>query len=104
MVAPPQAVIDAIEAPTSEITRRVSIFEADGKTPWTDAGTDSRLVDGNIGIDGSRDERRSLELTLSNSDEALVHDPDGFWFLLHEGHPSPARLLRCDLRHVTDCR
>src|SRR6478609_4969204 len=80
MVAPPQAVIDAIEAPTSEITRRVSIFEADGKTPWTDAGTDSRLVDGNIGIDGSRDERRSLELTLSNSDEALVHDPDGFWY------------------------
>ena len=74
-------VLDAILAPSTTITRRISIFESDGETPFAPTqGTDLRLVDGGVGVDSGRDERRVLEVTLDNSDGVLNHDPNGFWY------------------------
>lgn len=79
--APPTVVEQAILGATSRVTRRAEIYESDGVTLWTGAGTESRLIEGQVTIDYSRDERRAVELTLDNADLALVHDPDGgFWY------------------------
>jgi hypothetical protein len=80
MTRPPQKVIDAIESPVTQVTRRAEIYESDGETLWDDAGTESRLLDGNVTVDGNRDERRQLDITLDNRDGALVHEPDSFWY------------------------
>jgi hypothetical protein len=82
MAAPPQSVVDAIENGTTTVTRRAELYEADGETLWTPGGSeDSRLIDGSVGLDYGRDERRSLDLTLDNEDNALRPDPDnGLWY------------------------
>lgn len=66
--------------PQVTVTRRVEILEANGSTLWEGGGTDPRLVTGAVSIDYTRDERRSLDLELSNFDKKLAHKPDGFWY------------------------
>lgn len=83
--APARAVIDAIESGQSTITRRVEIYEADGVTLWNpDPANDpdfERLIDGSISVDSTRDERRTLDLTLRNDDKLLRPNPNGgFWY------------------------
>lgn len=80
--APPAAIVDAIDSGLAFITRRAEIFEHDGKTPWfPDDDTSSRLITGDVNLDYSRDERRTLDLTLLNDDNALRSDPDGgLWY------------------------
>lgn len=76
---PPPAAQAAIASGISIITRRVEIYESDGLTPWGDGK--SRLVDGAISLDYSRDERRTLDLSLYNGDGALEpNDYRGFWY------------------------
>lgn len=82
---PPDEVIAAIERGTSEIIRRIEFYEADGKTRWYPTGdpnTDkSRLVEGSISVDSSRDERRTLDLTLLNNDKLLNPNSNGgLWY------------------------
>src|SRR6478735_84165 len=79
---PPQEVIDAIETGNSQVTRRVALFESDAVTPWNpDEDAVSRLVDGSVTIDGSKDERRTLEVKLDNTDNALRPDSiQGLWY------------------------
>lgn len=82
MIPPPQGVLDAVMAPVTSVTRRVEFFESDGETPWGDPEqTSAALMDGTVSVDASRDERRSLDLTLDNSDNAFARDPNrGFWY------------------------
>ena len=77
---PPVLVQQAMMASSSNITRRCAIYEADGLTLWSAGGEGSRLIDGSVSIDYGRDERRTLECTLENTDGALRHNPDGFWY------------------------
>ena len=77
---PPEAAVRAVLDTSSQWTRRIEIYEYDNETLWN-AGGVPRIIDGNISVDYSRDERRTLDLVLDNSDGALRHDPfDGFWY------------------------
>jgi hypothetical protein len=69
-------------APVTTVTRRVEFYEADGVTPWGDSEeASSSLKDGSVSVDSTRDERRSLDMTLDNSSGAFVRDPNnGFWY------------------------
>lgn len=72
---PDDVVIDALIAGIVRIRRRVEIYEADGITHWDIPRWDARLVDGQVTIDRTRDERRMLDLQLENSDDVLRMDP-----------------------------
>ncbi len=79
-VPPPEAAIQAVLSTSSIWTRRIEIYEYDNETLWS-AGVKPRIIDGKINVDYSREERRTLDLVLDNSDGALRHDPyDGFWY------------------------
>lgn len=84
MTAIPPAVLKAIQASTSQITRRVEIYQADGETIWDPEGDDEytpRMVDGSITVDYNRDERRSGDFSLDNRDKRLRPEPHhGFWY------------------------
>lgn len=80
MAVPPAAAEAAVIGPTSELIRRIEIYEADGTTRWAAGANDDRLIGGTVTIDYSRDERRSVDLELDNSDFALEHAPDAFWY------------------------
>lgn len=76
-----RAVIDAVLAPETTVTRRCEIYEADGVTRWPGDDGKSRVKDGQVGVDSTRDDRRNLDITLDNSDGALIHDPtSGLWY------------------------
>jgi hypothetical protein len=79
---PSDEVIRAVEAGNTAVTRRIEIFEHDMETPWNpDEDEIERLVDGNISIDYTRDERRTMDLQLDNTDNLLRPNPDdGFWY------------------------
>jgi len=79
-LAPPLQAEKAILAATSRIKRRCDIYEADGVTLWDSGSSTPRLISMAVTADYAREERRSLELTLDNSDGALRHNPDGFWY------------------------
>ena len=73
-------VIDAIESGSSSIRRRFEIYESDGETLWMDSAETPRMTGGAVTVDYNRDERRSIDVTLDNSDEVLDHNPNGFWY------------------------
>lgn len=70
----------AFLGPTSRLTRRVEIYEADATTRWLNGENDNRLIQGSVTVDYSRDERRSFDLSLDNSDKTISHDPSGLWY------------------------
>lgn len=77
MPAPAQAVLDAIEAPSTKVLSRVDIYEEDGITEYL---LDVGVIDGSISADYDRDERRSLDITMMDESGALEHDPGAFWY------------------------
>jgi hypothetical protein len=82
---PPAEALEAINAGTSTITRRVEFYEYDGVTRWYPAGVDdepvSRLIDGSISVEYSSDERRKGDISLDNTDGFLTPNPNGgFWY------------------------
>ncbi len=77
---PPELVQRAFLAPIAEITRRIEIHESDGRTPWRPELWSSILVGGTISVDMTRDERRSVDVELDNSDGALDPEAGGFWY------------------------
>lgn len=79
MGTPSDSVIAEMIAPTTIVTRRVAIYEADGVTPWVN-DNGFRLIDGAVSVDYGRAERRTIDLTLENTDGILNHDPNGFWY------------------------
>lgn len=75
----PQAAVEAFLAGTTHHTRRVELYEADGSTIWRpDVPVD--VVNGNVSISYGDNERRTLDLTLSNSDGLLQTIPNGLWY------------------------
>lgn len=74
------AVLAAVLAGSSRVTRRLEIFEADGETSWMGSDDTPRMIEGSITVDYSRAERRAIDVTLDNGDGVLDHDPDGFWY------------------------
>lgn len=80
MSAPPALAEAAIIGATSELVRRIEIYEADGVTHWLNGENDDRLIEGSVSIDYGRDERRSFDLTLDNSDFELEHRPGSLWY------------------------
>lgn len=80
MVAPPQAVVDAVLAASTKLIRRIEIYERDGLTRFAAGAHDVRLIDGTVSVDYNRDERRTLELVLDNSDFGLENSPAGIWY------------------------
>lgn len=78
---PTDEVIGALLDGVVRVKRRAEIYEADGQTPFAIPNWNSRLVDGSITVDNSRDERRMGELSFENDDNALKLDPfSGFWY------------------------
>lgn len=73
-------VLSAILAGSTTVRRRMEIYEADGATLWLPIEDSSRIIEGNVGVEYGRAERRSFDLTLDNSDGLLDHDPSGFWY------------------------
>ncbi|MGE0342551.1 MAG: hypothetical protein AB7O86_05745 [Porticoccaceae bacterium] len=71
------AVQELLFGPSAIVTRRCDIYENDGVTIWM---ADAPILDGSVGVDMNRDERRSFELTLHNEDGDFASDPDGFWY------------------------
>lgn len=76
---PPSVALAEFLAPTTRHTRRIEIYEQDGITRWTKDVT-PRLKGGQVTVDYSRDERRALDLVLSNDDGVLVNAPGEFWY------------------------
>lgn len=79
-VRPPSSVEASFLNPTSTLTRRCEIYESDGVTQWLDGANDGLLLGGSVSLDYSRDERRSVDLELDNSEWQLQHSPTGFWY------------------------
>lgn len=83
-MTPDQSVINAIEDGITQVTRRVEFYEADGVTPWYPNGSEEdtfRLTGGNISVDSSRAERRSIDGLFNNKDNALRPNADnGMWY------------------------
>lgn len=78
MVAmPPPEAIAAVIGPSTRVTRRIDIYEADGTTLWRE---DVPPIAGSINVDHGRDERRTLDLVLSNLDGDLDNYPGNFWY------------------------
>lgn len=75
--APPVEVLASILGPQTTATRHVDIYESDGETPFF---MNAPLVDGVVNIDQGSSERRSLDLTLDNSEMVFEHAPGGFWY------------------------
>lgn len=80
----PEGVIEAIQAGTTTVTRRVEIFEKDGITPWDPEENDQydpRVIDGSVSVDYNRDERRTADFSFDNRDQLLRPEPSrGFWY------------------------
>lgn len=80
MQVPPALAEAAVLDSTSEIVRRVEIYEADATTRWAGGANDDRLLGGSVTVDYSRDERRAVDLELDNTDFGLEHTPEKFWY------------------------
>jgi hypothetical protein len=78
---PDDDVLDALVAGIVRIRRRVEIYENDAVTPFDIPNWNARLVEGEVTVDRSRDERRMCDISLDNTDKALKNDPlNGFWY------------------------
>lgn len=76
-VMPPPHIIDAINGSATHVLRSVDIYEEDGTTPFL---LGVGVIDGSVTVDASRDERRTVDLSLDNSNWDLAHYPGGFWY------------------------
>lgn len=78
---PPADAVTAINSGSTNVLRRVEIYENDGKTLWLPSDP-SYLKEGSVSVDYSRDERRVLDsLVLNSQDNMLRSDPyGGLWY------------------------
>lgn len=74
---PPPGILDTILGPATHVLRSVDIYEEDGISPFL---MGVGVLDGSISVDAGRDERRTMDLSLDNSDGRLRHYPGGFWY------------------------
>lgn len=76
VASPTTAIRTALEAAQVNVWRVVDILNAD-ETIWQAEAT---ITEGKVAVDLSRDERRTLDLTLANPDDTYAPDPNGFWY------------------------
>jgi hypothetical protein len=78
---PSDEVIAALTAGVVQIRRRAEIYESNAITPFNIVNWNRRLNTGEISVDGTRDERRQIDITLENDDRLLDEDANGgFWY------------------------
>lgn len=77
LAPPPADALAALLAGVTSVYRRVDIYEEDGETPWL---LDVPAADGSVSVDGTRSERRVLDLVLGNPNNAIQHGVDGLWY------------------------
>lgn len=77
---PSEEIQESFLAPTTELIRRVELYEFDGTTPYLQPLWPEMLVGGTVSADQSRDERRSLDLELNNDSGFLNPEEGGFWY------------------------
>lgn len=77
---PPLHIQRAFLQPVVRVIRRLEIYEQDGTTPWRQDLWPNLLVGGSISVDYERDERRSIDLELDNSDGDLNPEAGKFWY------------------------
>ena len=105
MITPPPEVAAAVLRGQVTTLRTVELYEFDNVTRWYPAGDDepiSRLTGGSVSVDYTRSERRGLDLSLDNTDNALRSDPySGLWYdkvvkvnrgLRYETDPTPPKI------------
>lgn len=78
--APSRDIQEAFVAPTTEIVRRVELYDYDGVTPFRANLWPDILIGGSVSADQGRDERRSLDLELDNFSGLLDPEVDGLWY------------------------
>ncbi|UYL87050.1 minor tail protein [Gordonia phage Hollow] len=78
--APALHIQKAFLQPVVRVNRRLEIYEQDGKTPWRKDLWTSLLVGGSVSVDYERDERRSIDLELDNSNGDLNPEAGGLWY------------------------
>lgn len=66
-----------IESSQTRITRRVDIYEEDGATLWL---RDAPVLDGSVNATNGDTVRRTMEITLDNSDFSIDTKPGQFWY------------------------
>lgn len=76
VTSPTTAIRNALESAQVNVWRVVDILNAD-ETMWR---SEVGVLAGKVGVDVGRDERRTLDMTLDNSDGALTVNPNGFWY------------------------
>lgn len=79
LVLPSEEIIEATNAPVTQITRRIEVTESDGSTVWRSSDS-LGLLGGSVSVDANRDERRSFDIELENIDGSLTPGPDGLWY------------------------
>ncbi|USH45027.1 minor tail protein [Gordonia phage Camerico] len=81
MPYPPNRLIEeAFLAPTIEVTRRVEIYEYDGKTPWKPEIWPHILIGGSVSVDNGQESRRGIDLDLYNYNHQITPEAGEFWY------------------------
>lgn len=81
MALPPREDIQrAFLEPTVNITKRIEIYEQDGKTPWRQDLWGDILLGGSVSLDYDRDERRTFDCELYNEGGELDPKAGGLWY------------------------
>lgn len=77
MHGPPTAeVLAALMAGVVRITRRCEILNSDFSTFYPEID----MIDGSISVDATRDERRTIDITLASEDGRVEPGPGGLWY------------------------
>lgn len=79
IVLPSAKFVDSIHGTVTRVIRRVEIYEDDNQTLWKPS-SEVGFTEGDVSVDSTRDERRTLNLTLDNTDNDLVLGPDFLWY------------------------
>lgn len=74
---PDSVALAAFQAGSIQVVRWVDIYQADNIVIWK---SKVPLVDGNISVDMTRDERRNLDLTVYDLDGTLGYGPGYLWY------------------------
>lgn len=77
LTLPPDTIVAAIHGSVTRITQHVDVYEADGVTPFM---LNAKITEGSVNVSASRDERRTCDLTLANTNGDLSPGPNGFWY------------------------
>lgn len=77
---PSERIQEAFVAPTSELIRRVEIYESDATTPWKQNLWDNILISGSVSASYGDGERRTFECTLDNYAGELDPVAGGLWY------------------------